>query len=267
MIFLSHTKNDKPIVEPIAIRLAQVFGQDNVFYDSWSIQPGDGIIDRMNDGLSKCKYFFFFVTRESLQSKMVTLEWQNALMKKLGGDTKFIPVKLGDCAMPVLLMQSLYIDVFNVGLEMGIRQMIDVINGDNTFRPQFAMFHNIKAFVNRVEVSSAEIEIKAMVYSEPISKFCILVNNSLNNVSIECKSDSVRITGQQENLALSNGETYNAFLESVSRATTPGFPYRLSLKTKDGSPLDLVMIMHAKTEKSFEAIPMEIIYKTLNSPS
>ena len=106
MIFLSHTKNDKPIVEPIAIRLAQVFGQDNVFYDSWSIQPGDGILDRMNDGLSKCKYFFFFVTRESLQSKMVTLEWQNALMKKLGGDTKFIPVKLGDCAMPVILMQS-----------------------------------------------------------------------------------------------------------------------------------------------------------------
>jgi hypothetical protein len=42
---------DKPVVEPIAQKLAQVYGQDNLFYDSWSVQPGDGIIDRMNQGL------------------------------------------------------------------------------------------------------------------------------------------------------------------------------------------------------------------------
>lgn len=31
MIFISHNYNDKPIVEPIAIRLAQIYGQDQVF--------------------------------------------------------------------------------------------------------------------------------------------------------------------------------------------------------------------------------------------
>ena len=55
MIFLSHNSKDKIIVEPIAIKLREVFGQDNVFYDSWSIQPGDGIIDKMNEGLVVCK--------------------------------------------------------------------------------------------------------------------------------------------------------------------------------------------------------------------
>ena len=40
MIFLSHNSKDKHIVEPIAIKLRDEFGQDNVFYDSWSIQPG-----------------------------------------------------------------------------------------------------------------------------------------------------------------------------------------------------------------------------------
>ena len=54
MIFISHTNTDKPLVEPIAIKLSSVFGQENVFYDSWSIQPGDGIINEMNEGLSKC---------------------------------------------------------------------------------------------------------------------------------------------------------------------------------------------------------------------
>jgi len=68
MIFLSHNFKDRDI-----------FGQENVFYDSWSIQPGDGIIDQMNDGLTQCKLFFFFVSNNSLNSEMVKLEWQNAL--------------------------------------------------------------------------------------------------------------------------------------------------------------------------------------------
>ena len=79
MIFLSHTSADKPIVEQIAIRLRNIHGPDAIFYDSWSIQPGDGIIDRMNDALAKCELFLFFVSKNSLQSKMVELEWQNAL--------------------------------------------------------------------------------------------------------------------------------------------------------------------------------------------
>ena len=74
MIFISHTNTDKPLVEPIAIKLSSVFGQENVFYDSWSIQPGDGIINEMNEGLSKCKFFFFFVSKKSLDSGLVKLE-------------------------------------------------------------------------------------------------------------------------------------------------------------------------------------------------
>ena len=58
-------------MEPIALRLRDIFGQENVFYDSWSIQPGDGIIDKMNDGLTQCKLFFFFVSNNSLNSEMV----------------------------------------------------------------------------------------------------------------------------------------------------------------------------------------------------
>lgn len=40
MIFLSHNWKDKPVVEQIALRLRNIYGQNNVFYDSWSIQPG-----------------------------------------------------------------------------------------------------------------------------------------------------------------------------------------------------------------------------------
>ena len=126
MIFLSHNYNDKPVVEQIAIRLKELFGQDKVFYDAWSIQPGDGIIDRMNQGLGDCELFLFFVSKNSLQSKMVELEWQNAVIKASQGKTKIIPVKLDDCMMPPILMQSLYIDLYGQGLEVALRQVVDV---------------------------------------------------------------------------------------------------------------------------------------------
>lgn len=50
---ISHTNGDKPLVGPITLRLAKVFDQDSVFYDSWSIHPGDGIVNKMNDAMSK----------------------------------------------------------------------------------------------------------------------------------------------------------------------------------------------------------------------
>ena len=58
-IFLSHNYKDKPVVEQIAIRLRNIYGEDSVFYDSWSIKPGEGIIDKMDEGLVKADYFFF----------------------------------------------------------------------------------------------------------------------------------------------------------------------------------------------------------------
>lgn len=64
MIFLSHNSKDKVIVEPFANKLAEVFGRDSIFYDSWSIQPGDGIIDKMESGLSDAKYFFLLCIRK-----------------------------------------------------------------------------------------------------------------------------------------------------------------------------------------------------------
>jgi len=74
-IFISHNSKDKPLIEPIANHLADTFGRENVFYDSWSIQPGDDILDKMDDGLEKADIFFFFMSPNSLESNMVKIEW------------------------------------------------------------------------------------------------------------------------------------------------------------------------------------------------
>ncbi len=255
-IFISHNYKDKIVVEPIALRLASVFGKENVFYDSWSIQPGEGIIDKMGQGLFDCDFFFFFVSKNSLQSKMVKLEWQNALYKTTNSKIKLIPVKLDDCLMPDLLMQTLYIDIFGKGLEFGIRQMIDVISGKNVFAPSFQTYENVRAIVTYSE-KATEIEIKAITYSEPIARFLLLTDENLNEISVKSKSDSMMMTGKAENIQLNNGSLHNGLFRSVSRGLTPGFPFRLTLTKNKNEPVRLCGIMKAINEKQYQEIPVE----------
>ncbi|MEO8237404.1 MAG: toll/interleukin-1 receptor domain-containing protein [Flavobacterium sp.] len=166
---MSHNYKDKEIVEPIAVSLSTVFGMENVFYDSWSMQPGEGIIDRMNQGLEECRYFFFFVSKNSLASNMVKLEWQNALYKATQNKAKLIPVKLDDCLMPAILMQTLYIDIYGKGIEYGLSQIIDVINNKNTFIQGVQTYENIRAYVTEKNIGKEiELEIRAETYQEPM---------------------------------------------------------------------------------------------------
>lgn len=51
MIFISYNHYDQDLVDMIARRLEIEFGRDNIFYDKWTIQPGDSIIEQMNMGL------------------------------------------------------------------------------------------------------------------------------------------------------------------------------------------------------------------------
>ncbi len=253
MIFISHTAKDKTIVEPIALRLAQVYGQNNIFYDSWSIQPGDGIIDKMNEGLTNCKFFFFFVSKNSLQSNMVKLEWQNAILKASNGTAKLIPVKLDDCMMPALLLQTLYIDVFGKGLENSIRQMIDVINGTNIFTSLNQTYENVRAYIKKNSPSEMVIEFRAETYMEPISRYAILVKNAENDISINCESDAIFTQGFNKDITLNNGLICNALATFSTRATSPGFPFKVKVTSK--TQIEFIGVMRAVSENEFRMIP------------
>ncbi len=256
-IFLSHNSKDKAIVEPIALKLAQIYGKDSVFYDSWSIQPGDGIIEQMNSGLFKCDFFLFFVSKNSLQSNMVKLEWQNALLKATKNQIKLIPVKLDDCLMPQILLQTLYIDIYGKGLEYGFKQIVDVINGQNVFREQYQTYENMRAIARKKE-NGLDIEIAAITYFEPISRFLILIDCNPSDISIICTSDSSRTVNRFNGIRLNNGLICNALYEEVSRGLTPGFPYRVVINRKDKKPFKCYGIMRAISDQEYHMIPFEI---------
>lgn len=255
MIFLSHNYNDKPVVEQIALRLMDLFGQDKVFYDSWSIQPGDGIVDKMNQGLGECELFLFFVSKNSLQSKMVELEWQNAVFKATQGKTKIIPVKIDDCMMPPILMQSLYIDLYGQGLEIAIRQLVDVTSGKNTFQKGPQEFSNLRAYTFQ-ENGKTFIECHAEFYLEAISSFLILTHNSESEVGFKCLSSSMTYGGFQPNVKLNDGREYGAESVRIERSTAPGFPFVMELEAKGKSQVKLAGVMHEKKQGEFNMIPL-----------
>ncbi len=256
MIFISHTHKDKPIVDIIAQRIAAVFGQNNIFYDSWSIQPGDGIIDKMNKGLLDCKFFFFFVSKNSLISEMVKLEWQNAIIKATKGEVKIIPVKLDDCMMPEVLLQTLYIDIFGQGLENGIRRIIDVIKGRSIYKLGTQVYQNIRGYISE-GTKELTIEFRAETYLEPISRYIILVGNNEDEIQIKCESgDSPFAHGFHKDMQLNNGSITNGIGVRVERGTSPGFPLIVKVIQAKEQPIKLLGLMRAVKQDDYIEIPL-----------
>ena len=255
MIFLSHNYNDKPIVEQIAIRLKAVYGQDNVFYDSWSIQPGDGIIDKMEEGLSNCKFFFYFVSQYSLKSKMVKLEWQNAFFKAAQNTIKFVPIRMDASIMPSLLMQSLYIDLYSNGLDVAVRQMIDVINGTNTYRNTTSQFSNLVAY-KYMEGDKMIIECRALHYLEPVSYFAFCTQANIKDLNVNLRNESMCLTNEMNGATLQNGHKTNIIFRSIERGTLPDFPFVVENSSKTGTVFDIEAVLHKSSHEMYSPIPL-----------
>ena len=237
------------MVQPIAIRLANIYCQENIFYDSWTMQPGDGIIDKMNEGLEQCTHFFFFISKNSLNSNFVKLEWQNALYKetKLPTSLKFVGLNLDNSEVPDLISQKIFIDIYSSGIEVALAQMIDVINGKNTFKP--ITFSNLSAFISYISPKEIKIECRAKYYLEPSCRFVLFFDNNLEDLSFTCDYDSMITCGTNKR---SNPDIEFYFV-AVERALTIDFPFVITAKSIKEN-INLKQVGHAYTHNAFKPI-------------
>lgn len=257
MIFLSHNHADKPVVEPIALRLLEIFGQDKVFYDSWSMQPGDGVIDKMNEGLTAPKFFFYFVSARSLQSNMVKLEWQTALYKATRGECKIIPVLVDGTAPPPLLLQNVYINMFAHGVEAAIVQIVNVIQGNNTFKPGHGGFSNLTYTVLGDPRVALEIEIKASHLMEPNPFFAVRTTNNGEDVGIELAGGQPYVGGFTKGATDNEGNVSNFIaFAPMGGAITPQSPLKVRLRALGEKPVSFLGLMHRASADQYTTIPM-----------
>lgn len=247
MIFLSHNYKDKDLVEPIAVKLREIYGEQNVFYDSWSIKPGESIIGKMNEGIKKCKFFFFFISNNSLNSSMVDLEWQAALYKATKYGIKFIPIKLDDCYPPQILLSTLYIDMYTYGMDNTLKDMFDIIEDKNS-KEYKATFKNVIAYVKKINDNELKISIKALKLIEPNLSFAVLFSNMSEDIDLKVSSDLM------VNIYSGNMGTQKFKGAKVSRVLTPQFPFEMIVRCDSLIELGDISIWHQIGPDEFKIV-------------
>lgn len=252
MIFLSHNSKDKDVVEPIAVRLKEVYGEENIFYDAWSIKPGENIIGKMSEGIEKCKFFFFFLSNNSLKSSMVDLEWQSALYKSAKEGIKFIPIKIDDCYPPQILISTLYIDMYSYGIENALRDIFDIVNDTNS-KNYIKEFRNLICKLKKIDKSKFEVSIEAMKLIEPNPGFAFSFSNTPEDIEIKVTSDAMTYN--------SEGKTAvgNVKFSRITRVLTPGFPYEATICSKSG--LEILNFNVWQQVSKNRIVPLDILEK------
>ncbi|WP_439851551.1 toll/interleukin-1 receptor domain-containing protein [Pseudomonas syringae] len=263
-IFLSHNWKDKPVVEPVAVELRRVYGQESVFYDDWSIIPGEGIITKMNEGLAAPDFFFFFVTANSLKSKMVELEWQSALFQATSGKVVFVPVRVDGTPLPPIIIQNRYIDMHTNGIDATVAQIKGRIAGGQEFKPKHQDFSNLTFEVTGDPAVDLKIKIKASHLQESNPKFMFLVKNDVEEVFVWIEGASGVHSGPNQIFEIDGiGKASGMVAAPFSGSIRPNFPLTFTVKPKaGGGPVELLSVLHETKANWFEPILSSINVST-----
>lgn len=209
----------------------------------------------MNEGLEKCKYFFFFVSKNSLESRMVTMEWQNAIMQSAQKDVKLIPIRLDSSIMPIILKQTLYLDLFTDGLEAVLTQAVNVIDNKNTYTRSSPVFSNLVVHISP-KPDEILLTIEAMHYMEPKSNYIVLMSNNQNEAEVKAINQSFYNSGYYENCL--NGIEGNGWFVGFSSATVPKFPYEVSVRKKSEKELMVLGVYHQVAQNEWKPLPIQV---------
>jgi hypothetical protein len=127
MVFLSHSSLDKKLATQLA-RSLLAKGID-VWLDKWEIAPGDSFRQKIDAGLSQAKFFIVLLTLNSLRSDWVQTEIDSAMVRRIEGKCRLIPVLYGlDFNDIPPTLQGLHA-VNLTDYEHGLQRLIDVCHG------------------------------------------------------------------------------------------------------------------------------------------
>jgi len=260
MIFLSHNYNDKDFVGPLANELSNEYGQDNIFFDEWSIRPGENIIEKMNEGLENCEFFFLFMSKDSLTSEMVTLEWTSTLKEKSKRDIQFITIKCDDSEIPMILSSLNYLDMYTNGFDITLRQIIELINKDFSEK-EYPAYNNLQGYILGENKNKFSLFVVAKRFFEPSSIFLIATNANEEDVNIKFEKQNMYNSSFNPDAAEDlQGNPINIFVRSIQGGIKKGFKYEISFEALNDN-VDFIDFYHMKTENKFDKIPLKIISK------
>lgn len=131
-IFLSHNSADKEWVRKLAAALTLT--GTRVWFDEWTIRPGDSIQTAVVDGLSSSSTFVLVWSEAAASSRWVKTEMEAALERWLSGETcRLVPVRVDKTPLPSLLRSIRYIDASD-GNHIRVARELLGLESDAAFR-------------------------------------------------------------------------------------------------------------------------------------
>src|ERR671939_1221098 len=107
-VFVSHASEDKErFVLGFATKL-RAKGID-AWLDKWEILPGDSLIDKLfEEGVKNAQAVIVVVSKFSVNKPWVREELNAAMVRKINGMSKLIPVVIDDCQVPEALQTTVW---------------------------------------------------------------------------------------------------------------------------------------------------------------
>jgi TIR domain len=129
-IFISHSSADKPkLVRRLAEDLKYV-GHE-VWYDEWTIQAGESLAEKIDQGIQECDYFVIVLSEAALRSRWVRQELNAAVVREIERKNVFvIPILIGavkDNQVPISLRSKKYIDLRRLNDALYTRRFDEIL--------------------------------------------------------------------------------------------------------------------------------------------
>lgn len=125
-LFISHRGVDQDAAERLARELRN--RGHVVWLDSWKINIGDSIVERINDGLAGSSYLVLCYSDASSTSPWMNREWMSTLARQLkGAQTRLLPVRLTGGSPPAILADLKYADLV-ADWSSGVNALCDAVS-------------------------------------------------------------------------------------------------------------------------------------------
>ncbi|HZI60136.1 MAG TPA: toll/interleukin-1 receptor domain-containing protein [Pyrinomonadaceae bacterium] len=117
-VFLSHRSGDEKLAEKLALELQRA--GHVVWLDTWKIDLGDSIVEKINQGLEGAHYVVLCCSSNGVTTPWMGREWMSSLARQVNGyRVKVLPVLLTGSDMPAILADIKHADLrhnWNLGV-------------------------------------------------------------------------------------------------------------------------------------------------------
>lgn len=177
-MFLSHNAADKNYVRKLAAALT--IAGAHVWFDEWTIRPGDSIAGAIEKGLSGFDTFALIWSEAASKSRWVKTEMQTAVTRWINDESiRLIPVLLDETPLPVILLPIHYIDATD-GDHLRVARQLLGIESEKAFRVA------VQDFINEAELEFREFPGVGVLVA------CPRCGATLNNIEVWQDTDHVR---------------------------------------------------------------------------